>query len=81
MIKINNLSYSYPASKTEVLKDINLQIKEGEFVLITGPTGSGKSTLLYCLNGLIPHLFEGELSGHIMVDSFSPKDKTIREIS
>ena len=81
MIKINNLSYSYPTSKTQVLKDINLQIKEGEFVLITGPTGSGKSTLLYCLNGLIPHLFEGELSGHIMVDSLSPKDKTIREIS
>ncbi|AAK81484.1 putative ABC transport system ATP-binding protein [Clostridium acetobutylicum] len=36
----------------EVLKDINIDIKEGEFVSIMGPSGSGKSTLLYLLGGL-----------------------------
>lgn len=37
---------------TEVLKDINLKIEQGEFVLITGPSGSGKTTLLNCISGL-----------------------------
>lgn len=37
---------------TEVLKDISLQVMQGEFVSIMGPSGSGKSTLLYILGGL-----------------------------
>ena len=35
------------------LKDINLNINDGEFVVVIGPSGAGKSTLLRCLNGLI----------------------------
>ena len=45
-------TYSLGEVKVEVLKDINLVIKEGEFVSIMGPSGSGKSTLLYLLGGL-----------------------------
>ena len=37
---------------TEVLKDLSLQVMQGEFVSIMGPSGSGKSTLLYILGGL-----------------------------
>jgi len=81
MIKIENFTYSYPNSKIPALKDINLKIQDGEFILIIGSTGSGKSTLLYCLNGLIPHTFGGELSGEVLINGFSPKDKPIREIS
>ena len=39
----------------QVLKDINLQVKEGERIVISGPSGSGKSTLIRCLNGLETH--------------------------
>ncbi len=49
-IIISNLKKSY--GENEVLKDINLTIKEGEVVCLIGPSGSGKSTLLRCLNGL-----------------------------
>jgi energy-coupling factor transporter ATP-binding protein EcfA2 len=81
MIKINNLSYAYPASSDCVLKDIDLDVKNGEFVLLSGQSGSGKSTLLYCLNGLIPHLFRGNLQGSISINGLNPKDHSISDLS
>ncbi|MCR4640824.1 MAG: amino acid ABC transporter ATP-binding protein [Lachnospiraceae bacterium] len=50
MLTIGHLKKSY--GDTEVLKDIDLEIKSGEVVVIIGPSGCGKSTLLRCLNGL-----------------------------
>lgn len=50
VISANNLKKSY--GKLEVLKDISVNITEGEVVCIIGPSGSGKSTFLRCLNGL-----------------------------
>lgn len=50
MIKISHLSKKF--GNLEVLKDINLDIKEGEVVCIIGPSGSGKSTFLRCINQL-----------------------------
>lgn len=47
-----NKSYSMGKVEVEVLKNINIQIDEGEFVSIMGPSGSGKSTLLYLIGGL-----------------------------
>jgi lipoprotein-releasing system ATP-binding protein len=50
MIKANNIQYSY--GKLEVLKGVNLHIKKGEFVSITGASGAGKTTLLQLLGTL-----------------------------
>ncbi len=55
-IEISNLNYVYMAGspfEKQALKDVNLSIKDGEFVGIIGHTGSGKSTLIQHLNGLI----------------------------
>lgn len=59
MIKIKNLYHSY--EKKEILKDINLEIKKGETVVILGSSGAGKSTLLKCINNLIFPLPKGEI--------------------
>lgn len=48
---------------TKVLKDISLQVMQGEFVSIMGPSGSGKSTLLYILGGL-----DAPTSGHVLLN-------------
>ncbi|KAE8560441.1 MULTISPECIES: amino acid ABC transporter ATP-binding protein [Paenibacillus] len=55
-----------------VLKDINLQIKEGEVVVIIGPSGSGKSTLLRCINRL-----ETISDGELIVNDVPVHDKKI----
>lgn len=51
LIQIKDLSFSYP-SKKDALKNINLQVKKGDFTCIVGENGSGKSTLLKCILGL-----------------------------
>ena len=52
-IKIRDLSYSYPGSELASLKEINLDIKKGEFIGLVGPSGSGKTTLVDILLGLL----------------------------
>lgn len=49
-VKVENLKKSF--GSLEVLKDINMEVKEGEVVCLIGPSGSGKSTFLRCLNKL-----------------------------
>jgi energy-coupling factor transport system ATP-binding protein len=67
-IEVEDLSWRYAGSKEPALKDINLKIREGETVLITGPAGAGKSTLLYTFNGIIPHFMEGYLKGRVVIN-------------
>ena len=50
MIKVKNLKKNY--NNLEVLRDVNIEVKKGEIVVIIGPSGSGKSTFLRCLNWL-----------------------------
>ncbi len=67
VIKADNLSFNYKESK-EGIHDNTFEIKSGEVILLTGNSGSGKSTLLKCLNGLIPEIQEGEISGNITIN-------------
>ena len=72
MIAINHLSFKYPQSETNVLRDVSLQIPAGSLTLVTGASGSGKSTLLRSLNGLVPHFTGGEISGKMDVFGRDP---------
>ena len=60
MITFDNFSFRYEERDKFTLKDLNLTIQTGEFVLLTGRSGCGKTTLIRCLNGLIPHFYPGE---------------------
>ena len=53
---------------------------DGEWLLLAGPSGGGKSTLLYLLNGLVPHVLEGEIRGEVQVDGFVPKNIAVAGI-
>lgn len=81
MIEIDELSFTYTGIETPSLQDISLRIETGETVLIRGASGSGKTTLLYCLNGLIPHVFDGTLSGAVRLNGITPPSMPLREIA
>lgn len=66
MILLKDVSYEWEDGRT-ALKNINLEIKNGEFVLISGKSGSGKSTLGSVMNGLIPHYYKGKMQGKAFV--------------
>lgn len=61
----------------EVLKDINLSIKEGEFITIMGPSGSGKSTLLYLLGGLDTPTFGKIIINGQDIATLSDKEQSV----
>lgn len=66
-IKLDNICFSYAEGEPQ-LKNLSLEIKQGECVLITGASGCGKTTLTRLINGLIPHYFEGELTGDLQLN-------------
>lgn len=75
-IKIENLVHIYMAGgpfEKKALDDINLEIKDGEFVTLIGHTGSGKSTLIQHLNGLLK-----PTSGRIVVDGVDITEKNVK---
>ena len=61
MVSIQHLSKSF--GETEVLKDVNIDVRRGEVVVVLGPSGSGKSTMLRCIN-----LLETPTGGHIYIE-------------
>ena len=76
MITIQNLSYSYNGPDTAVLKQLCLEIREGEHVALIGPNGCGKTTLIRHLNALLT-----PQSGSVQVDGMETTDeKHLKEI-
>ncbi len=79
-IKIESLSFRYRAASDDALRDIDLSIDEGEFVVVMGPNEAGKSTLCLTLNGLIPHLVRGALSGRVATCGLDTREHTVRDL-
>ncbi|MDD4767346.1 MAG: energy-coupling factor transporter ATPase [Desulfotomaculaceae bacterium] len=65
LYKIENLTYYYPEAEKAVLKNICLEIEDGEFILVAGGSGSGKSSVARVLAGLIPDFYGGRIGGEV----------------
>ncbi len=81
IIRIKNADYQYSESHPVILSKINLDVKKGEFIVITGKSGSGKSTLALVLSGFIPHLFAGKFTGEIEYQGLKTEELSLGEIS
>lgn len=81
VIEFHNFSFKYHSQKNPTLKNIHLNIYEGEKVLIVGPSGSGKSTIGHCINGLIPFSYKGEMTGSLKVMGQETKELNIFALS
>lgn len=67
VVELNRFSYRYPGAAAPSLRDVDLHVVEGEFVVLAGRSASGKSTLLRAASGLIPHFHGGEAAGAAVV--------------
>ena len=82
MIDFQNVSFSYgEESSGGGIRNVNLTINTGEFVLLTGESGCGKTTITRLVNGLVPHYYEGNLEGDVLLDGKSVSDTPLYDLA
>src|SRR5919205_357990 len=80
-VSIEGLGYRYRGQQKPALDGIDLEVAEGEFLVVMGPSGAGKSTLCVSLNGLIPHFFKGQMEGEVRVGGRSTREGRVGEFA
>src|ERR671913_80430 len=80
-VSIEGLGYRYRGQQKPALAGVDLEVAEGEFVVVMGPSGAGKSTLCVALNGLIPHFFRGRMEGEVRVGGRSTREGKVGEFA
>lgn len=87
MIALKNVSFQYQnmresqnSFEADGIREINLQIKKGEFLIIAGRSGCGKTTLLKCINGLVSHFDEGMFEGTVNLNGQNTAELKVGQI-
>ena len=83
MINFKNVSFSYSGEHGtgDGVSEIDLTIKDGEFVVLCGESGCGKTTVTRLINGLAPHFYEGEMSGSVMIGDVRVNTENLSDIA
>ena len=80
-LEFHGYSYGYPGAGENALKNINLKIKKGAFVGLTGPTGAGKTTFIKSVNGIIPHFEGGTIRGDVQLQGLDTRTLNTAQIA
>jgi energy-coupling factor transport system ATP-binding protein len=68
VVALRNVSFTYRDSDRPALREVNVEVARGEFVVVMGPTGAGKSTLAKCLSRIVPGFHPGKLEGDVIIE-------------
>ena len=80
-LRMEHVTVTYPGAARPVLRDVCLEVPEGELCLVIGPTGAGKSTLLRTACSLVPHFTGGTLAGRVLLDGRDTRDHLPRDLA
>ena len=78
---VRDLTYRYWPGGTAVLNNINFRVSRGEIVAVMGLSGCGKSTLCFCLSGIIPHCWGGEMAGEVLVNGKNTREYKVARLA
>lgn len=81
VISLENVSFRYPGTTEDTLRNVTLQVAEGDFATVVGGNGSAKTTLCKTFNGLVPHYWSGEFSGVAEVCGIDTYTSSVAELS
>ena len=81
MIRIEDLTFTYPGAGQETLSHISLHVEKGDFLAVIGNNGCGKSTLCKALNGLIPHFIAGDMTGRVVVGGLDTTENDVGSLA
>ncbi|HEC35449.1 MAG TPA: ATP-binding cassette domain-containing protein [Anaerolineae bacterium] len=80
-ISVRNVTYMYPGQDMPALRDVSLEIREGEYLVVMGPNGAGKTTFCLLLNGVIPNVLGGKLWGRTEVMGLDTRRHHVYELA
>jgi energy-coupling factor transport system ATP-binding protein len=80
-ISVKNVTYTYPEQDTPAIKDVNLEVEKGEYLVVMGPNGAGKTTLCVLLNGVIPNVLGGKMRGWTEVMGLDTRRHHVYELA
>ncbi|MER6495429.1 ABC transporter ATP-binding protein [Streptomyces griseorubiginosus] len=81
MIRFEDVSVTYDGAAEPTVQGVDLDVPEGELVLLVGPSGVGKSTVLGAVSGLVPHFTGGTLRGRVTVAGRDTRTHKPRELA
>lgn len=81
IVRFNKVTYTYPGTEEPALREISLEIMQGEYVGIVGLNGAGKTTLGLCVNGVVPSMLSGTRTGEVVVGGLNVEDYPVREMA
>lgn len=80
-LEVCDLQFRYQGSKTNILSGVNLKINKGEILALVGLSGCGKTTLCYCMCGIIPHIFQGDYKGRVLINGALTSEMKLPDIA
>lgn len=78
---VKDLSFQYHTRSAPAIQNVTLSLEPGQIMLLAGSSGCGKTTLMRCINGLIPHSYNGEMTGDILIHGQSVNGMGLSQIS
>jgi energy-coupling factor transport system ATP-binding protein len=81
MIRFSSFGFRYEPNSPWIVRDLDVEVLDGELLVVIGPTGSGKSTVLRAIDGLIPHFSGGEMLGDVTIAGHSIREATPTDLA
>jgi energy-coupling factor transporter ATP-binding protein EcfA2 len=81
LIEFADFSFKYLGADSLALRKVNLNIEEGEYIVVTGPSGCGKTTLCRAINGLVPQFHRGYIAGNVIVDGMNTRENNVADLA
>lgn len=81
IITFDNVTYTYPGTEEPALNSIDFSVMPGEYVAVLGLNGAGKTTLGLCVNGVVPTMLGGEMTGSVTVAGLEVGEYAVREMA